>query len=132
MSQIYPAAPSTLNPLYTLDSSTPLGANASFTGNPVDTSQVGAGYINAEANSDQPGTLYVDFSEDNFATVAFSASIAMTNQSSPTASNPFISGSYPYSAQAHIALLTRYVRVRYVNGATPQTHFQLSHRFTQA
>lgn len=86
----------------------------------------------AEANSDQSGTLYIDFSEDNFTTVAFSASVSMTSQSTPTSTNPFVSGTYAYNAQAHIALLARYVRVRYVNGSVAQTHFQLSHRFTQA
>jgi len=115
-----------------LDTTTPLAANGIFTGQAVDTSQYGASYIAAEANSDQSGTLYIDFSEDNFNTVAFSAAIATTSQTTPTATNPFVQGTYAYNAQAHIALLARYVRVRYVNGATAQTHFQLSHRFTQA
>jgi len=120
------------NPQYVLDSTTPLPANGVFTGQVVDTSQYGASYIVAEANSDQAGTLYIDFSEDNFNTVAFSAAIATTSQTTPTATNPFVQGTYAYNAQAHIALLARYVRVRYVNGTTAQTHFQLSHRFTQA
>jgi len=98
----------------------------------VDTSQYGASYIAAEANSDQAGTLYIDFSEDNFNTVAFSAAFVTTSQTASSSTNPFVSGTYPYNAQAHIALLARYVRVRYVNGTTAQTHFQLSHRFTQA
>jgi len=120
------------NPQYVLDSTTPLAANGIFTGQAVDTLQYGASYIAAEANSDQAGTLYIDFSEDNFNTVAFSAAIPTTSQTTPTASNPFVQGTYAYNAQAHVALLARYVRVRYVNGTTAQTHFQLSHRFTQA
>ena len=120
------------NPQYVLDSTTPLAANGVFTGQAVDTLQYGASYIVAEANSDQPGTLYIDFSEDNFNTVAFSAAFVTTSQTTSSSTNPFVSGTYPYNAQAHIALLARYVRVRYVNGTTAQTHFQLSHRFTQA
>jgi hypothetical protein len=86
-----------------------------------------ASFIEAEANSDQTGTLYIDFSEDNFTTIAFS--IAAT---CGTPAAPVVAGTNANSAQIKSAIYARYFRIRYVNGATAQTAFQVSHRLSDA
>jgi hypothetical protein len=112
-------------PSYNLDSTTPLAANASFVGNPI--SNLPSSFIEAEASSDQTGTLYVDFSDDNFITVAFTVSAACGPPSSPV-----VAGTLPNSAQIKSAIYAKYLRIRFVNGTTKQTAFQLSHRFSNA
>lgn len=98
------------------DTTTALGASASFTGTARDT-QVDSsspycflGFIRAAALADQAGTLFIDESPDNTTWVLGVKSASV-------------------SANA-VAILEhkpiyRYVRVRYVNGATAQTSFRL-------
>jgi hypothetical protein len=86
---------------------TPLGANASVTLGPWDA--LIYKYINISVFADQPGTLYID--------------------QSPDGRNWDASESISVSANAGQAIsreiVARYVRVRYVNGATAQSVFRL-------
>jgi hypothetical protein len=98
------------------DTTTALGANASFTGVARDTQLDGSspycyfGFIRAAALADQPGTLYIDESPDNSTWVLGVKSVAVS------ANTVAIIEHKP---------IYRYVRVRYVNGATAQTSFRL-------
>lgn len=93
------------------DSTTPLGANATFTGtsrllgNPNFTDK-----FRAFANADQGGTLYIEQSRNG------STWHALNSVS--------VSANTPTTLEASIYM--QYVRVRYVNGATPQTSFELN------
>jgi hypothetical protein len=86
---------------------TALAANASVTLGPYDA--LNYKYINISVFADQPGTLYID--------------------QSPDGTNWDVSESISVSANAGQAIsreiVARYVRVRYVNGATAQTTFRL-------
>lgn len=109
------------------DSTTPLGANATFIGTARDTQVAGGNpfdhfaYINAHAVSDQPGTLMIQESPDN--------SIWVTVKNAPTQQV-----TNPDGTTVHVAIIERhhitlrYVRVAYRNGATAQTSFRLSSR----
>ena len=107
-----------------LDSTTALAANATFKGTAFVTF---GGFVEAEANSDQTGTLYVDFSEDNFVTIAFSISAACGAPSSPV-----VAGTNANSAQIKTAVYSLYARTRFTNGAVAQTAFQVAHRTSTA
>ena len=109
------------------DSTTALGANASFIGTARDT-QISSSspydhhaYINAHAVADQPGTLMIQESPDN--------SIWVTVKNAPTQQV-----TNPDGTTVHVAIIERhhvtlrYVRVAYRNGATAQTSFRLSSR----
>ncbi|MEM2386089.1 MAG: hypothetical protein QXO67_03810 [Candidatus Bathyarchaeia archaeon] len=98
------------------DTTTPLGANATYTGASRDTF-ISTNFpypryalFMACALADQAGTLYIDESPDNTTWIngVKSASVA--------ANTPTILEHKP---------IYRYVRVRYVNGATAQTSFRL-------
>lgn len=99
-----------------LHSTTALGASASFTGNTMD---LGGNheyrYNNVMAYSDQAGTLYVDQSRDGSTWYAY-ATIATTGGAVSIQSVPIVQ---------------RYSRVRFANGATAQTVFELSNSLTQ-
>jgi hypothetical protein len=88
-------------------STTALAANASVTLGPADA--LSYKYINISVFADQAGTLYIDQSPDN--------------------TNWDITQSISVSAGVGQAIsqeiAARYVRVRYVNGATAQTTFRL-------
>lgn len=88
-------------------SSTVLGAAGAFTGRAEDVSIYAA--VNVFAFADQAGTLFVEFSVDG-------TNWDKSNSFAVTASTASIQSLAP-SAQ--------FVRVRYVNGATPQTVFRL-------
>lgn len=98
------------------DTTTALGANASYTGTARDTQLDSSspycylGFIRAAALADQPGTLYIDESPDNTIWVLGVRSVAVS------ANTVAIIEHKP---------IYRYVRVRYVNGATAQTSFRL-------
>jgi len=96
------------------DSTTALGANATYTGTTRDLGTDGNNYpafAIARAYADQPGTLYIEQSRDG--TVWRSAvgdSIALAAGETRTLT---------------VRLLARYWRVKYVNGATAQGSFEL-------
>jgi hypothetical protein len=98
------------------DTTTALGANASFIGTARDTQLDSGspycylGFIRAAALADQPGTLYIDESPDNSTWILGVRSVAVS------ANTVAIIEHKP---------IYRYVRVRYVNGATAQTSFRL-------
>lgn len=109
------------------DSTTALGANASFTGTSRDT-QISSSspfdhlaYINAHAVSDQSGTLMIQESPDG------STWVTVRNQATAALTNPDGSTVQVASILGHQVTL-RYVRVAYRNGATAQTSFRLSSR----
>lgn len=92
------------------DSTTPLGANATFTGTSRDTGATGSwGRFRARAYADQPGTLYIDQSRDN-STWRTTDSVAVG------------AGEVKF---LEAPIMARYVRVRYVNGSTAQGAFEL-------
>ena len=103
------------------DSSTPLAASAIFTGTGravVNT----YGKFNSVAFADQPGTLAIDLSVDTGATYRQVASVAV-------AANVAAILSVPVTGAAGTTTL---YRVRYINGATLQTAFQISSSYTAA
>ncbi|MEM2971506.1 MAG: hypothetical protein QW270_03690 [Candidatus Bathyarchaeia archaeon] len=109
------------------DSTTALGANASFTGTSRDT-QISSSspydhyaFINAHAVSDQAGTLMIQESPDG------STWVTVRNQATQAVTNPDGSTVQVASIQQH-AITLRYVRVAYRNGGTAQTSFRLSSR----
>ncbi len=90
--------------------STPLAANASWVSRAWDTQ--GWGLVIATVYSDQPGTLYVEFSQDG------------TNWDAEE--------NFAYTGGTRLGVLVDvvapYCRIRYVNGATGQTVFRLTAR----
>jgi len=104
-----------VSPHYVHLTSTPLGANASYTETWQDLYSLGFANVCILATSDQSGTLYVDFTDDqvNFKTV----SAGLTGGADATITS---------------RIYGRYHRVRYVNGATAQTRFTLSRRYAMA
>lgn len=103
-----------------LDSTTALGAAASYIGSARITSSYGPySYFNALAYADVAGTLYIDWSAD-------SGSTWQTHSSTPVAAG---------TTQSLAASLVGFVaavqfRARYVNGAGAQTVFRLATSFT--
>jgi hypothetical protein len=97
----------TVNKFLAGSTTTALAANASVTLGPWDA--LNYKYVNVSVFADQAGTLYIEQSPDN--------------------TNWDISESISVSANAGQAIsreiVARYVRVRYVNGATAQTVFRL-------
>lgn len=95
------------------DSTTALAANATFTGTGRDTgaTNASASRIRARAFSDQAGTLLVEQSRDN------ATWRAPSEHSFAVAAGATV--------QVDVPLVTRYWRVRYVNGAVAQTAFEL-------
>jgi hypothetical protein len=96
------------------DSTTALAVNASFTGTTrdlgTDTSLYPA-YAIARAYADQAGTLYIEQSRDGTTwRAAVGDSVALAAEETRTLT---------------VRLLARYWRVKYVNGATAQTAFEL-------
>ncbi|MEM2631352.1 MAG: hypothetical protein QXE00_02160 [Candidatus Bathyarchaeia archaeon] len=109
------------------DSTTALGANASFIGTSRDT-QISSSapydyyaFINAHAVSDQPGTLMIQESPDG------SAWVTVKNAATQQLTNPDGTTVYVALIEGHKITL-RYVRVAYRNGGTAQTSFRLSSR----
>ena len=96
--------------VYYTDSTTALGASATFTGTARDTGSTG--YYNkfrAQAYADQAGTLYIEQSRDS-STWRVSATVSVGAGE---------------TKQVDVLIYTRYVRVRYVNGGTAQGAFEL-------
>ena len=109
------------------DSTTALGANASYTGTARDTQLSGSSpydhlaFINAHAVSDQAGTLMIQESPDG------STWVTVRNQPTQALTNPDGSTVQVALIEQH-AVTLRYVRVAYRNGSTAQTSFRLSSR----
>jgi len=104
-----------IEPNFSLLTTTPLNANATFTSTWFDLSSYGFGQISILATSDQSGTLWFDISDDQVNLKSISASLVG-----------------PGDATILCRLYGRWCRVRYVNGATAQTRFTLSRRFMTA
>jgi len=98
---------------FVLLTTTPLGANASFTSSADDRLYRTQKTVIAHAFSDQAGTLYIE--------------------QSPDGTNWDLSESVSVPANTGTALVTtvksKYVRFRYVNGATAQTVFRFAKRY---
>jgi len=109
------------------DSTTTLGANASYIGTSRDTQLSSSSpydhlaFINAHAVSDQPGTLMIQESPDG------STWVTVRNQPTQALTNPDGSTVQVALIEQH-AITLRYVRVAYRNGSTAQTSFRLSSR----
>ena len=88
-------------------STTALGAAGTFTGRAEDVSVYAA--VNVFAFTDQAGTLFVEFSVDG---------------QNWDKSNSYVVSASTANSQS-LAPPAQFVRVRYVNGATPQTSFRL-------
>jgi hypothetical protein len=104
------------------DSSTPLAANATFTGTGRVTTAQAYSRFCATAFADQAGTLFIDLSVDSGTTYRQIASVAVAAGAAQQLTT-FVTGA------AGAATL---YRVRYTNGATLQGAFQLSSSFTAA
>ena len=104
-----------VNPNYNYLTSAPLGANASYTSSWFDWYSYGFTQTHVLAYSDQSGTLYLDFSDDQTHYLTVQASL--TGGSAATITS---------------RIYGRYMRVRYTNGATAQTVFTLSYRMVMA
>ena len=102
------------------DSTTALGASASFTGTGRANSAGQFAFFNATAFADQAGTLFIDQSLDTGATYQAIASQAVAAGGAANLSVRMCGG---------VGTATLY-RVRYVNGATLQTGFRLSSSFS--
>jgi hypothetical protein len=100
------------------DSTTPLGAGATFTGTSRDVQYSATSYIyfdgiRAVVTADQAGTLYIDESPDNSTWILGLASVAVGANEVKTLSHK---------------VTCRYVRVRYVNDGSAQGTFKLYSR----
>lgn len=115
--------------LDTVETTTPLAANASYTGAWVDTINTSLGYIIAVAYSDVSGTLYIDFSDDLGATKQVAISIS---GSTAVPTSPKVAGVFTQEVDIKTILLARFFRLRYVNGATTQSQFLLRRRLVMA
>ncbi len=115
-----------VSPDYLLESTSPLGISATYTGAWLDTSTLGYARVFALAAADQTGTMYIDFSEDKTnISISVSAAIGVP-------ATPLVAGYFADEADIETVLLGRYVRVRVVNGATAQTKFVCMKRFSMA
>jgi len=99
---------------YGLETTTPLGAGASYVGSSHDRAWRTHAYFHAMAFADVDGTIYIDQSHDN-ANWDYSESAGLTGGA---------------GAKLSSRVVSRYVRIRYVNGATAQTVFRFGRRFT--
>ena len=101
------------NTVFSLLTTTALGASASFTSGSDDLNYRGHRTVVAHAFADQAGTLYIE--------------------QSPNGTNWDLVENVALSANVGVALVTvvesRYIRFRYVNGATAQTIFRLAKRY---
>jgi hypothetical protein len=99
-------------PNWAILTTTPLDANASFTSSSFDLSSYEWRHFIATVYADQAGTLYVEQSPDG------------TNWDISES----LSVSAGVGASLEVVIKSRYVRVRYVNGATAQSVFRLARR----
>jgi len=101
---------------YSLETTTPLGAGASYIGSSLDRSDRTHAWFHTMAFSDVDGTIYIDHSHDN-TNWDYSESAGLTGGA---------------GAKLSSRVVSRYVRIRYVNGAVAQTAFRFGRRFTFA
>jgi hypothetical protein len=94
----------------TEESVTPLAASATKTGAVVDMDASDYSRFRTAATADEAGTLYIDESVDNVTWVNGVQSIALAADETKT---------------LELQGTAKYVRCRYVKGATPQTTFTL-------
>lgn len=81
----------------------------------------GAKYITGFVSTDQPGTLYIQESDDGY-TWFNTGSVAVIALTNTTISATVYASATSYSQQ----LTSRYVRVAYLNGATANTKFTVN------
>lgn len=108
--------------LFFNDTTTALGASATFTGTSHDHGSAAGSYhrfakFNAVAFADQAGTVRIEMSNDNTTWRRATVDTAVTANGVVTLSVP---------------VLTRYYRVIYVNGATIQGAFMVNSSYTSA
>jgi hypothetical protein len=96
----------------TLITNTPLGSNGTYTQAWQDANAIGINYVSASVYSDQSGTLYIDLADDQNNPILSVQSVTVT-------------GGQPTLSQWPQTIKTRYWRLRYVNGGTAQTTFEL-------
>lgn len=96
----------------TLVTNTPLGANGTYTQPWQDANALGVNYVSASVYSDKSGTLYIDLADD-------------TNNPMLGVQSVSVTGGTPTRLQYPQTITTRYWRLRYVNGGTAQTNFEL-------
>lgn len=118
-----PVQMATLGGIGYLDSATALTGGASFTG--ADRPTTGLTFatkFKARVITDQAGTLYIDQSIDGGSTYRVVSTTAVT---AGTVANASVDITGPYGAGTIF-------RVRFTNGATPQTFINLSSAFAAA
>jgi len=112
--------------LYSSPPSAPLAPSAAYAQPyelPTQNQQTGENsWIVVVAASDQSGTVYVDQSVDG--------QNAYRTDALATAAETTDTGFYAQSAMLKVQLFGPFVRVRYVNGGTPQGLFFITRRYT--
>ena len=93
---------------------TPLAANATYTGSSIDFNDSRLGHAGAIAYADQDGTMY------------FEGSIDGSNWDIELGSQALTGGS---GAQLVVQVPCRYIRPKYVNGANAQSTFRFGGRY---
>lgn len=96
-----------------------LGAGATFTGVWEDVEQFATAAVTISGNlAAEPGTLFFDLSQDG---VNIHATVPASIPNSVFFDKPHI-----------LNLVEKYIRIRYTNGATPQTTFDLQTKYSNA
>jgi len=102
--------------MLSLETTTPLGANAEYVGQTQDRTYRTHAWFHAMAYADVDGTIYIDQSHDG------------TNWD--LVSSAGLTGGAGTALSARIT--ARYIRIRYLNGAVAQTTFRFGRRVTLA
>ena len=105
------------NVIYGLATTTPLDANASYTQGWLDRGRIYYAYVLATIYSDVDGMLYIEQSPD-------SSNVDRQDNLSYTGGDK--SGNL-----LKVQVMMRYIRLRYVNGATAQSVFRLGYRWSE-
>jgi len=101
---------------HSLETTTPLGANAEYVGQSHDRSLRTQAWFHAMAFADVDGTIYIDQSHDG-TNWDYSESASLTGGAGAKQSSRVVAG---------------YIRIRYVNGVAAQTVFRFGRRVTFA
>ena len=110
--------------LFTLETSTPLAAGATFTGPLRDT--LIYNWFAVQAFSDVAGTLFVDESEASSAQPIFQVATQASGAVPATHGSPGTQATGQTARLGPVKNLLRWVRAVYVNGGTIQATFRLN------